>query len=271
MQRLLRNDRVYTGSTGRVDLFLRYSLFEILLHFHLLNFICSFFKDHLEIRHGICRLVTSNAVLTLFKRFNSFKLYLRSFSSFICIDRPYPSRSKTRKLMCSHPPILKYQHLEIKLHSSKLSFIHLYRSSLRYRYSQVDKFHRQFSNNIWIKFFAAFLCSVTSIKLIFQINKFYHQCSYSQIISESNSTFVHLHVSRERKRIEKQVTRQKNLKPRASSSSTIHASFAIPLDDLVHLSRVNFSRRQFKSRDSKASRRIVGRPAAAAQARKDEK
>lgn len=119
----------------------------------------------------------------------------------------YPSRSKTRKLMCSHPPILKYQHLEIKLHSSKLSFIHLYRSSLRYRYSQVDKFHRQFSNNIWIKFFQAFLCSVTSIKLIFQINKFYHQCSYSQIISESNSTFVHLHVSRERKRIEKQVTR----------------------------------------------------------------
>lgn len=65
----------------------------------------------------------------------------------------YPSRSKTRKLMCSHSPILKYQHLEIKLHSSKLSFIHLYRSSLRYRYSQVDKFHRQFSNNIWIKFY----------------------------------------------------------------------------------------------------------------------
>lgn len=88
-------------------------------------------------------------------RFNSFKLYLRSFSSFICIDRPYVilPRSKTRKLMCSYPPILKYQHLEIKLHSSKLSFIHLYRSRLCYRYSQVDKFHRQFSNNIWIKFY----------------------------------------------------------------------------------------------------------------------
>lgn len=84
----------------------------------------------------------------------------------------YPSRSKTRKLMCSHPPILKYQHLEIKLHSSKLSFIHLYRSSLRYRYSQVDKFHRQFSNNIWIKFFQAFLCSVTSIKLSFKLINF---------------------------------------------------------------------------------------------------
>lgn len=120
----------------------------------------------------------------------------------------YPSRSKTRKLMCSHPPILKYQHLEIKLHSSKLSFIHLYRSSLRYRYSQVDN---SIANSQIISGSNStcqpFLCSVTSIKLIFQINKFYHQCSYSQIISESNSTFVHLHVSRERKRIEKQVTR----------------------------------------------------------------
>lgn len=155
MQRLLRNDRVYTGSTGRVDLFLRYSLFEILLHFHLSNFICSFFKDHLEIRHGICRLVTSNAVLTLLDSFK-FLQTLPSKLLFVHLHRStlrYPSRSKTRKLMCSHPPILKYQHLEIKLHSSKLSFIHLYRSRLCYRYSQVDKFHRQFSNNIWIKFY----------------------------------------------------------------------------------------------------------------------
>lgn len=45
----------------------------------------------------------------------------------------------------------------------------------------------------------------------------------------------------------------------------IHASFAIPLDNLVHLSRVNFSRRQFKSKAFPEDR--VDRPAAAARAR----
>lgn len=142
-------------------------------------------------------------------RFNSFKLYLRSFSSFICIDRPYVILHDQRHASwCAH--ILQFSNINTSRSNSTLPSFPLFiciDRVLCYRYSQVDKFHRQFSNNIWIKFFQAFLCSVTSIKLIFQINKFYHQCSYSQIISESNSTFVHLHVSRERKRIEKQVTR----------------------------------------------------------------
>lgn len=142
-------------------------------------------------------------------RFNSFKLYLPSFSSFICIDRPYVILHDQRHASwCAH--ILQFSNINTSRSNSTLPSFPLFiciDRVLCYRYSQVDKFHRQFSNNIWIKFFQAFLCSVTSIKLIFQINKFYHQCSYSQIISESNSTFVHLHVSRERKRIEKQVTR----------------------------------------------------------------
>lgn len=164
MQRLLRNDRVYTGSTGRVDLFLRYSLFEILLHFHLSNFICSFFKDHLEIRHGICRLVTSNAVLTLLDSIPSNSTFQASLRSSASID-----------LTLSFT--IKDTQVDVLTSSN----------------SQISTPRDQ------TPLFQAFLYSFVSIEFyVIVIHKSINSIANSQIISGSNSSqlfFVQLHRS----------------------------------------------------------------------------
>lgn len=144
-------------------------------------------------------------------RFNSFKLYLRIFSSFICIDRPYVILHDQRHASwCAH--ILQFSNINTSRSNSTLPSFPLFVCIDRVYVIVIHKSINSIANSQIISgsnsIFQAFLCSVTSIqiKLIFQINKFYHQFVFSNI-SESNSTFVHLHVSRERKRIEKQVTR----------------------------------------------------------------
>lgn len=93
-----------------------------------------------------------------------------------------------------------------------------------------------------------------------RINSMLTPPTNSQISTNTLPSFICIDRSIDRGSTEeKQVASAKNLKmpDRASSSSSsssskIHASFAgSPWnDDLVHLSRVNFSRRQFKSRNS---------------------
>lgn len=228
----------------RVDLLLLCSKFFYtftlqILHIHFSTIIYEFVTVFVSTRYVIRKIIpsrsketsSSNSQISFLRSFVSIELIHVVFLQFSNIYQHLGSNSIDRAYSRCLSPILKYRPTPKYRSNSLLSFICIGRAYETLHDSRDKK----------------------------RINSMLTPPTNSQISTNTLPSFICIDRSIDRGSTEeKQVASAKNLKmpDRASSSSSssskIHASFAgSPWnDDLVHLSRVNFSRRQFKSRNS---------------------